>query len=71
MLMQQRLPQPYRPEADIVAERLRSLQGKLDWAAAAQVAAPGCKPCVSTRRRFGPWKACCRNTRSPAPRAWP
>lgn len=40
MLMQQRLPQPYRPEADIVAERLRSLQGKLDWAAAAQVAAP-------------------------------
>ena len=27
MLIQQRLPQPYRPEAEIVAERLRSLQG--------------------------------------------
>ncbi len=40
MLMQQRLPQPYLPEAEIVAERLRSLQDKLDWAAAAQVAAP-------------------------------
>ena len=40
MLMQQRLPQPYRPEANIVADRLRSLQGKLDWAAAAQVATP-------------------------------
>ena len=40
MLTQQRLPQPYRPEAEIVAERLRSLQHKLDWAAAAQVAAP-------------------------------
>ena len=40
MLMQQRLPQPYRPEAEIVAARLRSLQDQLDWAAAAQVAAP-------------------------------
>jgi len=40
MLTQQRLPQPYRPEAEIVAEHLRSLQHKLDWAAAAQVAAP-------------------------------
>ena len=40
MLMQQRLPNPYRPEADIVAQRLRSLQDKLDWSAAAQVAAP-------------------------------
>ena len=40
MLMQQRLPQPYRPEAEIVAERLRSLQDKLDWAAATQLAAP-------------------------------
>jgi RHH-type proline utilization regulon transcriptional repressor/proline dehydrogenase/delta 1-pyrroline-5-carboxylate dehydrogenase len=36
----QRLPSPYRPEAAIVAERLRFLQGALDWAAAAQVAAP-------------------------------
>jgi RHH-type proline utilization regulon transcriptional repressor/proline dehydrogenase/delta 1-pyrroline-5-carboxylate dehydrogenase len=36
----QRLPSPYRPEADVVAGRLQSLQGALDWAAAAQVAAP-------------------------------
>ena len=40
MLIHQRLPQPYRPEAETVAQRLRSLQDKLDWAAAAQVAAP-------------------------------
>ena len=39
MLMQQRLPQPYRPEAEVVAHRLHSLQDKLDWAAAAQAAA--------------------------------
>ncbi|MEJ5992581.1 L-glutamate gamma-semialdehyde dehydrogenase [Ramlibacter sp. PS3R-8] len=36
----QRLPSPYRPEADVVAGRLQSLQGALDWAAAAQAAAP-------------------------------
>jgi RHH-type proline utilization regulon transcriptional repressor/proline dehydrogenase/delta 1-pyrroline-5-carboxylate dehydrogenase len=36
----QRLPSPYRPEAAVVADRLQSLQGALDWAAAAQVAAP-------------------------------
>jgi RHH-type proline utilization regulon transcriptional repressor/proline dehydrogenase/delta 1-pyrroline-5-carboxylate dehydrogenase len=36
----QRLPSPYRPETDIVAARLRSLEGALDWAAAAQVARP-------------------------------
>ncbi|MDB5954317.1 L-glutamate gamma-semialdehyde dehydrogenase [Ramlibacter sp.] len=36
----QRLPSPYRPEAAIVAERLESLQGALDWAQAAEVAAP-------------------------------
>jgi RHH-type proline utilization regulon transcriptional repressor/proline dehydrogenase/delta 1-pyrroline-5-carboxylate dehydrogenase len=35
-----RLPFPYRPEADTVAHRLATLQGALDWAAAAQVAAP-------------------------------
>src|SRR5687768_18433046 len=35
-----RLPFPYRPEADIVAHRLQSLSGALDWAAAAQVAQP-------------------------------
>ena len=39
-LARQRLPSPYRPEADVVAGRLQSLQGALDWAAAAQVAAP-------------------------------
>ncbi|HSI54261.1 MAG TPA: L-glutamate gamma-semialdehyde dehydrogenase [Ramlibacter sp.] len=36
----QRLPFPYRPEADIVAHRLKSLADSLDWAAAAQVAQP-------------------------------
>jgi RHH-type proline utilization regulon transcriptional repressor/proline dehydrogenase/delta 1-pyrroline-5-carboxylate dehydrogenase len=36
----QRLPTPYRPEAAVVADRLQSLQGVLDWAAAAQAAAP-------------------------------
>ncbi len=38
--MTQRLPFPYRPEAEIVADRLRTLQGALDWAAAAQLAQP-------------------------------
>ena len=31
----QRLPFPYRPEADVVARQLQSLNGALDWAAAA------------------------------------
>ena len=35
-----RLPNPYRPEAQILIQRLAALQGALDWAAAAQVAAP-------------------------------
>ncbi len=35
-----RLPFPYRPEGETVAQRLAALQGALDWAAAAQVAAP-------------------------------
>ncbi len=35
-----RLPFPYRPEPAIVAQRLAALQGALDWAAAATVAAP-------------------------------
>jgi RHH-type proline utilization regulon transcriptional repressor/proline dehydrogenase/delta 1-pyrroline-5-carboxylate dehydrogenase len=35
-----RLPSPYRPEAAVVADRLQSLQGALDWSAAAAVAAP-------------------------------
>jgi RHH-type proline utilization regulon transcriptional repressor/proline dehydrogenase/delta 1-pyrroline-5-carboxylate dehydrogenase len=37
---QQRLPFPYRPEADIVSQRLGALAGALDWAAAAKVATP-------------------------------
>jgi len=36
----QRLPFPYRPEADIVGHRLQSLSDALDWAAAARVAQP-------------------------------
>jgi RHH-type transcriptional regulator, proline utilization regulon repressor / proline dehydrogenase / delta 1-pyrroline-5-carboxylate dehydrogenase len=36
----QRLPFPYRPEADIVAHRLQSLAAELDWTAVARVAKP-------------------------------
>jgi RHH-type transcriptional regulator, proline utilization regulon repressor / proline dehydrogenase / delta 1-pyrroline-5-carboxylate dehydrogenase len=36
----QRLPFPYRPEADVVSHRLKSLSDALDWAAAAKVAQP-------------------------------
>ena len=35
-----RLPVPYRPESQIVAQRLGSLAAALDWAAAARVATP-------------------------------
>ncbi|MDH6591585.1 RHH-type proline utilization regulon transcriptional repressor/proline dehydrogenase/delta 1-pyrroline-5-carboxylate dehydrogenase [Variovorax sp. TBS-050B] len=34
------LPIPYRPEAEVVADRLASLEGALDWAAAAAAATP-------------------------------
>ena len=37
---QQRLPNPYRPEASVVASLLTPLQAALDWAAAAQIAQP-------------------------------
>ncbi len=36
----ERLPFPYRREADIVGHRLQTLSGALDWAAAARVAQP-------------------------------
>jgi RHH-type transcriptional regulator, proline utilization regulon repressor / proline dehydrogenase / delta 1-pyrroline-5-carboxylate dehydrogenase len=36
----QHLPNPYRPESEIVSQRLLSLQGALDWAAAAHTAEP-------------------------------
>ena len=35
-----RLPFPYRPETDCVAEALGTLHGALDWSAAARLAAP-------------------------------
>ncbi|MFM1907270.1 MAG: hypothetical protein RLZZ591_947 [Pseudomonadota bacterium] len=35
-----RLPNPYRPEGDVVSHRLASLAHALDWAEAARVAAP-------------------------------
>ena len=35
-----RLPNPYRPEGEIVSARLLALESALDWAAAARVAAP-------------------------------
>ena len=34
------LPSPYRPESEVLAQRLGSLAQALDWAAAARVAAP-------------------------------
>ena len=40
MTVAQRLPHPYRNEAEVVAQRLHSLQHALDWASAAQMAAP-------------------------------
>ena len=40
MTVAQRLPHPYRDEAEVVAQRLHSLQHALDWANAAQVAVP-------------------------------
>jgi len=46
----QRLPSPYRPEASIVADRLASLHGALDWARAAATA----KPWVAAVRRHPP-----------------
>jgi len=48
--MPDRLPLPYRAEADVVAHRLQSLQHALDWAAAAQVA----RPWVEAVRRHPP-----------------
>ena len=36
----QRLPSPYQPEAAVISTLLNSLQGALDWSAAAQVAQP-------------------------------
>jgi RHH-type proline utilization regulon transcriptional repressor/proline dehydrogenase/delta 1-pyrroline-5-carboxylate dehydrogenase len=46
----QHLPDPYRPEAEIVSHRLRSLQGALDWASAARAA----EPWVQAVRRHPP-----------------
>jgi len=40
MLLTPRLPEPYRPEASIVAQRLAALSQALDWAAVTQVASP-------------------------------
>ena len=40
MLNHQRLPLPYRPEAEVVAARLQVVTHGLDWAAAAKVATP-------------------------------
>jgi len=40
MTVAQRLPHPYRPEAEVVAQRLETLHHALDWAGAARVAAP-------------------------------
>src|SRR5437868_8254729 len=46
----QRLPNPYRPEAEVVRHRLASLEAALDWAAAAAHA----KPWVAAVRKNPP-----------------
>src|SRR5215218_11425062 len=46
----QRLPNPYRPEADVVRHRLASLEAALQWQAAAETA----KPWVAAVRRNPP-----------------
>lgn len=38
-----RCPNPYRPEGDVLATRLNSLQGQLDWAQVIQTASPWVK----------------------------
>lgn len=38
-----RCPNPYRPEADVLAARLSTLQGQLDWAQVMQTASPWVK----------------------------
>jgi len=40
MSVPQRLPFPYRPEAEVVARHLQSVSQSLDWAAAARAATP-------------------------------
>jgi RHH-type proline utilization regulon transcriptional repressor/proline dehydrogenase/delta 1-pyrroline-5-carboxylate dehydrogenase len=40
MSVAQRLPFPYRPEAEVVARHLQSISQSLDWAAAARTATP-------------------------------
>jgi RHH-type proline utilization regulon transcriptional repressor/proline dehydrogenase/delta 1-pyrroline-5-carboxylate dehydrogenase len=40
MSVAQRLPFPYRPEAEVVARHLQSVSQSLDWAAAARAATP-------------------------------
>jgi RHH-type proline utilization regulon transcriptional repressor/proline dehydrogenase/delta 1-pyrroline-5-carboxylate dehydrogenase len=45
-----RLPSPYRPEAEVVANRLQSLADALDWASAVHVA----KPWVHAVRKHPP-----------------
>ena len=40
MFVAQRLPFPYRPEAEVVARHLQSISQSLDWAAAARTATP-------------------------------
>jgi RHH-type proline utilization regulon transcriptional repressor/proline dehydrogenase/delta 1-pyrroline-5-carboxylate dehydrogenase len=54
MTTAQRLPFPYRPEADIVRHQLVALRAALDWPAAAAVAAPWVQ---AVRRRPPPFWA--------------
>ena len=58
MSVAQRLPFPYRPEAEVVARHLQSVSQSLDWAAAARAATPWCRLCATTHHRFGRWRVC-------------
>ena len=56
-----RLPIPYRPEADIVAAPPRRPgRARSTGPPPPQPPRPGCRRCATTRRRSGPWKACCK-----------
>lgn len=66
-----RLPTPYRDECEVVAQRLAFLTDALDWRAAAIVATPWVENVRRHPPPSGPWKACCANIPSAAPKAWP
>jgi RHH-type proline utilization regulon transcriptional repressor/proline dehydrogenase/delta 1-pyrroline-5-carboxylate dehydrogenase len=47
-----RLPFPYRPEAEVVADSLAALHGALDWARPPAWPHLGCRPCATNPPPF-------------------